>query len=77
MGQVKQQVTGEQVQVDPLTQCILTKAFRGKLVPEKSDDDSASVLPECIQDGRGEIFWCWVSTLLFGERHFHAVTCNI
>jgi hypothetical protein len=39
------------VSIDAMTQPILAKAFRGELVPQKADDEIASVLLFFIQGG--------------------------
>lgn len=51
---IEAQVKKAQARVDNLTQSILAKAFRGELVPQNDDDESAEVLLERIAQARKE-----------------------
>ncbi|MGR5274117.1 restriction endonuclease subunit S [Vibrio alginolyticus] len=51
---IEAQVKKAQARVDNLTQSILAKAFRGELVPQNDDDESAEVLLERIAKARKE-----------------------
>ena len=51
---IEAQVKKAQARVDSLTQSILAKAFRGELVPQNDDDESAEVLLERIAKARKE-----------------------
>ncbi|HHC6556632.1 TPA: restriction endonuclease subunit S [Vibrio parahaemolyticus] len=51
---IEAQVKKAQTRVDNLTQSILAKAFRGELVPQNDDDESAEVLLERIAQARKE-----------------------
>jgi hypothetical protein len=44
--------TSDRKLVDHLDQAILTKAFRGELVPQDSNDEPVNVLPERIRAER-------------------------
>ncbi|EPF1752804.1 restriction endonuclease subunit S [Vibrio alginolyticus] len=51
---IEAQVKKAQARVDNLTQSILAKAFRGELVPQNDDDESAEVLLKRIAQARKE-----------------------
>ncbi|PLW68161.1 restriction endonuclease subunit S [Pseudohalioglobus lutimaris] len=51
-GQIQMVVESAQSRINTITQSILSKAFRGELVAQDTDDESASTLLERIRSGR-------------------------